>query len=45
MEEGSYFYLRIFEFLKRRGGGRNWRNGFGELSQGTIVARNFVLGG
>jgi hypothetical protein len=45
LEEGSHFYfgLRISE--RWRGGGGNWKNCFGELSQGTVVAGNFGLGG
>jgi hypothetical protein len=35
LEEGSYFCLRISEFLKERGGGGgNWRNGFWEALTG-----------
>jgi hypothetical protein len=45
LEEGAHFCLRISEFLKDRGGGGNWENCFGELSQGTVVAGNFGLGG
>jgi hypothetical protein len=52
LEEASHFCFRISEryrifvlkFLKDRGGG-NWKNCFGELSQGTVVAENFGLGG
>jgi hypothetical protein len=46
LEEGSYFCLRISEFLK--GGEEEEEIGgmvFGKLSQGTVVAGNFGLGG
>jgi hypothetical protein len=39
------FCFRISEFLKDRGGGVNWKNCFGEVSQDTVVAGNFGLGG
>ena len=31
--------------MKDGGGGENWKNCFGELSQGTVVAGNFGLEG
>jgi hypothetical protein len=42
LEEDLIFVLG---FLKDRGGGGNWKNCFGELSQGTVVAGNFGLEG
>jgi hypothetical protein len=42
LEDGSHFVLG---FLKDRGGGVNWKNCFGELSHGIVIAGNFGLEG